>query len=137
MTRISNLLFAVVFLSIFSYLLIYIFASGGGNGGEYWGFDGRIEPHQAAVEAYEAERYEFLALEMQREIGGLVTVSPQLLECSSTAGQIVTTVRHNQGEPVHGPDSVDLAAEFARTYNHRMDGLIRSKLGYRCELRID
>lgn len=137
MVRIANLLIALTLLSIFSYLVIFVSFSVGGNGGEYWGFDGQIEPHIAAAEAYDDGRYEFLALEMKQEMGGLARLSPRPLRCENRDGPIVTTVKHNQNGAIHASDSVRFATEFAKTYNSRMNGLIATTFGIRCEKRID
>lgn len=137
MEQIAKLLFALTLLSVFSYLLIYTSMSVGGNGGEYWGFNGRVEPHIAASNLYKSDKYELLALDIENPLGGRVREIPKPVDCTSIAGKISTITRLNQTEAIHGHDSVRLAQNFSEKYNRHMNSLIRSTFGFKCVQYVD
>lgn len=132
MEQVSKLLFALTLLSVFAYLLIYTSMSSAGNGGEYWGFDGHIEPHFAASDSFAAGNYELLALEISSPLGGRIEVVPRPILCTSISGQISTSIRVNKLDAIHGSDSVRLAKDFLQNYNRSMSSQVRSKFGYAC-----
>ena len=137
MERIAKLLFAVTALSIFCYLIIFSSMSITGNGGEYWGFDGRIEPHRAASRSFSSGNYHLLAVDMEKSLGGRVRIMPTQITCSSFSGTMETTIRLNQIQAIHAQDSVRLATDFAQAYNRHMYSLLRTEFGYKCDVPID
>ena len=132
MEQIAKLLFALTVLSIFAYILIYSSMSSVGNGGEYWGFDGRTEPHIAAGTSFDAGTFELLALDIANPLGGRISERPKPISCSRISGRITTSIRWNELDGIHSSDSVRLAREFSQRYNRYMSGLMQSSFGYKC-----
>ena len=133
MERITNLLFVTTALFIFSVLVIFEFNVAAGNGGEYWGFDGRIPPRRAARFAFEANEKRFLAYSLDTEFRGEVSGAPNAHRCDFHPGIRNGHLRFNQIEARHGYDSERKAEAFAHEF-HFFLGLKISEEGERwCE----
>lgn len=135
--RVANLLIAVTALSIFAYLVIFYSVSSGGNGGEYWDFDGHVEPHRAAADSFTSGDYELLALDMSDALGKRVRIKPTAIYCKSMTRAMITRIRLNSREALHGQDSLRLAEQFLQIYNRQMIGLMQSAYGFQCEEKCD
>lgn len=80
-----------MFLSVFCYLLFFWSMSQAGNGGEYWGFDGHIDPVRAADEYFEANDYRFLELDLRDSLDREFTGTPAVLACE--IGELLLMMR--------------------------------------------
>ena len=137
MERIVKLLFATTLLSIFAYVLIFTSLSRAGNGGEYWGFDGYIEPRPAALKSYEAGDYRFLTVDI-RESG----VSPQILtpnsvQCFVRSSKQNIQTRRAVVNATDGDSSRRFAWRFADEYNDTMTELLYADRNIDCEHPTD
>ncbi len=133
MERIAKLLFATTALWIFSVALIFAMNLVAGNGGEYWGFNGRIEPRHAARNEFEAGEYRFLAYELHSEYGGTQRGFPNVYRCDFHSTVENGHVRFNEISARHGYDSVSKADRFARRYNDVLASYIRMRTDHYCE----
>ena len=137
MVRIVQLLFAATLLAIFSYLLIFTSLSRSGNGGEYWGFDGHIEPRVASQESYDAGDYRFLAVEM-REPGAITHVyTPRATECLRRSSGQRVQIRQAVVNTEVGDRKPHIAWGFADEYNEEMRELLSTDWSFDCEQPID
>ena len=132
MVRIVQLLFAATLLAIFSYLLIFTSLSRSANGGEYWGFDGQIEPSIASQGSYGAGDYRFLSVEM-REPGAISQVyAPSATEClNRSSGQRVSARQALVNVEV-GDRKPHIAWRFAGQYNEAMVELLSEDRNFDC-----
>ncbi|MDJ0711879.1 MAG: hypothetical protein QNJ14_15935 [Woeseiaceae bacterium] len=137
MEYIAKLLFATTLLSIFCYLLFFVSIGQAGNGGEYWGFNGAIEPWRAAAESFEQKDYRSLRIELRDELGGVVRETPGYQECDNHPFGSDNALRTSSNEPIHGVDSIRLARLFAHEYNESMRRHLAEMMNNRCELRVD
>lgn len=137
MEQIGKLVFATVFLSIFSYLLFFSSMGQAGNGGEYWGFSGYTEPRQAAAVSFDEGDYRFLEVTLIDEYGNLYQDAPAYQRCDNHPLGADNALHASATEPIHGLDSTRLAAAFARGYNQEMTWLLRDKMNQRCEIVVD
>jgi len=134
MEQIARLLFATTFLSIFCYLLFFSSIGQAGNGGEYWGFDGYVEPWAAADVSFEKRDYRFLQVAIRNPMGGITHEAPAYQGCDNHPFGKENALRPSSNEPIHGVDSVRLATKFAHRYNQSMTWLLAEKMNRRCEL---
>ena len=132
MERIAKLLFATISLFLFCVVLLFVSVDSAGNGGEYWGFDGRVEPWRAARRSFEAGENRFLAYELETEFRGTVRSSPKAYRCDFHPPGKNGHVRFNQIPARHGYDSVRLAESFAFEYNDRLAALLSYEERYWC-----
>ena len=132
MERIARLLFATTALFLFCVLLIYSFVDSAGNGGEYWGFDGHIEPWRAAQQSFEAGENRFLAYELTTEFRGTIKSSPKAYRCDFHPPIKNGHVRFNQIPAKRGYDSVRKADWFAHEYNDSLAALLSYEERYWC-----
>lgn len=137
MEQITKLLFAATFLSIFCYLLFFSSMGQAGNGGEYWGFDGYVEPWKAAEKSFEKQDYRFLQVAIRDPYGEIVREAPAYQGCDNHPGGKENALRPSSEEPIHGVDSVRLATNFARTYNQSMMWQLADMMNNRCEIWTD
>ena len=137
MEQIAKLLFATTFLSIFCYLLFFSSMGQAGNGGEYWGFDGYIEPRKAAEISFDKEDYRFLQVSIRNPFGGITRDAPAFQDCENYPLGRENGLRPSSEEQIHGGDSVRLATSFARRYNQSMTWLLADQMNQRCELWTD
>jgi len=135
--QIAKLLFATTFLSIFSYLLFFSSMGHAGNGGEYWGFDGYVEPWEAAQTSFENRDYRFLQINMRKPLGGTTRDAPAYRKCDNHPFGKENALRPSSEEQIHGGDSIRLATTFAHRYNQSMTWHLADQMNYRCELWID
>jgi len=137
MVRIVQLLFAATLLAIFSYQLIFTSFSRSGNGGEYWGFDGHIEPRVASQESYNAADYRFLAVEM-REPGAIThEYTPWAIECLHRSSGQRVQIRQAVANTEVGDRKPHIAWRFADVYNEEMRELLSNDSNFDCEQPID
>ena len=136
MERITHLLFATTALWVFSVALIFAMTVVAGNGGEYWGFDGRTEPWRAARYEFEAGEYRFLAYELHSEFGDTERGFPNVYRCEFHSTAENGHVRFNEISAKHGYDSVRKAEWFARDYNDSLAWYIRTRTAYWCEAPV-
>ncbi len=104
---------------IFFVLVLYTMATSVGNGGEYWGYDGRKEPRTAAYEAVLAGDYRFLDVNLRPYQDELTAYTPGLKGCSNYLINELD-VRRSSVEPMHTEDSLKLASRFAQSYNQEI-----------------
>ena len=133
MVQIARLLFATTFVSIFRYLIVYLFIAGAGNGGEYWGFDGHIEPYRAASQAYDAGDLRFLGYDLADEFGQRVRRIPVYSACDNHPYGPEDFYRMNDPEARHGKDSVRLANAFAHRYNDTLAYILDTEMNLICK----
>lgn len=132
MVRIANLLFATTILTIFCYLLFFTSMAYTGNGGKYWGFDGHLEPWRAAADAFEVGDYRFLEVALPDANGTPVRYVPLIAACESHPFGEDNMLRPSSSDPIHGPDSIRLASDFAYSFNSRMATFLEYELGIEC-----
>ena len=137
MEQSTKLLFATTFLSIFCYLLFFSSIGQAGNGGEYWGFDGYVEPWEAADTSFDKRDYQFLQVAIRNPFGEITRDAPAYQECDNHPFGKENALRPSSEEPIHGADSVRLATNFARRYNESMTLRLADKMENRCELWTD
>ena len=137
MEQITKLLFAATFLSIFCYLLFFSSMGQAGNGGEYWGFDGYVEPWKAAEMSFDKRDYRFLQVAIRDPFGGITLEAPAYQGCDNHPLGKEYALRPSSEEPIHGVDSVRLAADFARRYNQSMMWRLADMMNNRCEIWTD
>lgn len=135
--QIAKLLFATTLLSIFCYLLFFSSMGRAGNGGEYWGFNGYMEPWEAADESFQHRDYRFLEVNLRNPLGGMTRVAPAYQGCDNHPFGKDNALRSSSVEPIHGGDSEKLATSFARQYNQSMTWLLADQMDYRCELWVE
>ena len=137
MEQIAKLLFAATILTIFVYLLFFYSIGYAGNGGEYWGFDGYIEPWKAAQDSFEHNETRFLEINLLDANGNLVQYVPLIPACENHPFGGQNFSRPSITEPLHGLDSIRLATEFARRFNSSMASNLEVELGIRCQVFLD
>lgn len=133
MTRISHLLFVVTGVTLFAYLLIYYSMSMTGNGGEYWGFSGTVEPHIAASRAFTGGDYVLLSLRTNSRLNGNIRRVPVPVRCRGSANEIITSIRSSSEAVAKDTDSLRNALEFMEGFNRHMESLMYNAHGYNCE----
>ena len=131
--QIATLLFATTLVTIFSYLLAFYAFSSAGNGGRYWGFDGRIEAQAAAELRYTSGDRRFLAYEFSGPIAGRQRGFDGVYRCDFHDHAPRAHLRLNEIDGRHGADSVSKAASFAREYNDALRALLAAERRYWCE----
>ena len=132
MTRIANLLFAVTLAWIFSVLVTYFFVAEAGNGGEYWGFDGRTEAYLQAGIEFDRKNYLLLDVDITDHLGVRINAPAERLVCRSDSDSIETHSETNSTELLHGSDSARLASEYAYEFNRHMFFILSGMFGYSC-----
>lgn len=132
MEQIVKLLFATTLLSIFAYLLIFTSVGQAGNGGEYWGFDGSVQPFVAAGRSFDAGDYRYLEVDLTDPLGNRVRVTPMYWRCDNHPSGSNNGSRPTLREPMHGGDSVRLATDFALEFNNQLNSLMQSELNICC-----
>lgn len=137
MEQISKLLFAATFVSMFCYLLFFSSMGQAGNGGEYWGFNGYIEPWEAAEMSFDNRNYRFLQVAIRDPLGKTAREAPAYQACDNHPMGKENALWSSLEEPIHGVDSIRLATEFARRYNESMTWLLADMMNNRCELWTD
>lgn len=125
MERIAHLVFAATALFLFCVGIIFAMNVFAGNGGEYWGFDGQIDPWHAADYEFEAGDRRFLAYE-------LTTVFGETRRGFHAPSEFAH-VRFNEIPARHGYDSVRKAHEFARSYNDWLAFSLQTRTDAWCE----
>ncbi len=133
MDRIVKLLFATTALWIFSVLITFMFVWSAGNGGEYWGFDGKVGPRSAAGIALERGENRFLAFDLEGEFGQRLSAAPEAMRCDFHLTSRNGHLWFNEIPARHGYDSARLAETFARSYNYELAALLRSEAEGWCE----
>lgn len=131
--QIAKLLFATTLLALFCYLLFFSAAGHTGNGGEYWGFDGYVEPWDAAQNSFDKRDYRFLQVTLRNSFGGIARDIPAYQGCDNHPFGKENALRPSSEKPIHGSDSVKLATSFARRFNQSMIWLLADQLNHRCE----
>ena len=132
MEQIVKLLFAATLLSIFAYILIFASIGGAGNGGEYWGYDGSIEPHVAASRSFDSGDYRYLEVDLTEPLGKRVQQVPMYWGCRDHPLGREKDSRPMLREAMHGPDSTRLATDFSLRFNNRMNSLMELELDICC-----
>lgn len=133
MERIAKLLFAAIFLSIFSYIMVFSFVSMSGNGGEYWGFDGYVEPYVAASRAFDAGDTRFLKVDLVESNGNRLDNIPHVGACENHPFGVLNAFRPTIVGPMHDRDSIPLARKFALAYNSQMEWRLRNEKYFVCK----
>ena len=123
MVRIVQLLFAATLLAIFAYLLIFASLSRYGSGGEYWGFDGYLEPRVASQESFEAGDYGYLAVEMRKPGAVTHVYTPKATECRHRPSGQRVRARQAVVNTEVGGRKPHIAWRFAEEYNEEMSEL--------------
>jgi len=132
MEQIAKLLFATTLLTIFACVLIFWSTGLAGNGGEYWGYNGQLEPSDAAQNAFSAGDYRFLEVDLTDSNGKRVHVVPMWLRCHDHPPGSELVTRRSAHRLIHGYDSVRLAKNFAEHYNNEMNLLLERYSGVCC-----
>jgi hypothetical protein len=132
MEQIVKLLFAATLVSIFAYVLIFTSIGGAGNGGEYWGYDGSIEPHVAAAQSFDSGDYRYLEVDLAEQLGKRVHQVPMYYGCRDHPLGTQNNSKQMVREALHGADSTRLATEFALRFNNRMNSLMVLELDICC-----
>ena len=133
MERISKLIFAATLLWLFYLLLGFSMTVFAGNGGEYWGYDGVIEPWRAARLSFESGEKRFLAYELNTSFSGVKSGSPKAYRCDFHQKSPNGHLRFNKIEAKHGYDSVRKANSFAFQYNDMLAVLLSQEKKHWCE----
>lgn len=130
---ITQLLFATTFLWIFCVVLGFAFNATAGNGGEYWGFNGYVEPWRAAQIAFDAGDRRFLAYELNTVFAGSERGHPNAYRCDFHVLTPEGHLRFNVIAARHGYDSIRIAHAFAHEFNYILAILIRDAEDAWCE----
>ena len=121
---------------LFAVIVLFTMTTAAGNGGEYWGYDGRVEPWEAASAAFEEGDYRFLDVTLSPYNDKLTDFTPGVMGCESIPGE-VPGLRRSSGEPLHAEDSLRLATDFARAFNRELAAILNSRLQARCVIHYD
>lgn len=122
---------------IFAMLVLFTMATSAGNGGEYWGYDGRIDPREAAFEAFDAGDYRFLDVALPPYEDELTDFTPGVMGCEALPDGDEPVLRRSLEQPMHAEDSLRLATEFARKFNREMALSLNSELQAECRVFYD
>lgn len=133
MEQIAKLLFTATAVSIFCYVIVFAVVDVAGNGGEYWGFDGRESPRIAAVKSFDSGDFRFLSIDLTGQMGQRVREVPYANQCDGHPYGPDNLARPNVIQSKHGQDSIRLATKFARNFNQRMAMLLGHEQYIRCE----
>ncbi len=133
---VSYLLVSTVIV-IFAMLVLFTMTASAGNGGEYWGYDGRVEPLEAASAAFEDGDYRFLDVTLSPYNDKLTDFTPGVMGCEHLPDEYMRGLRSSTGEPLHGVDSLRLATDFARAFNRELAFILNSRLQARCVIAYD
>ena len=117
--QIVSYLLVTTVITIFAVLVLYTMMSSIGNGGEYWGYDGRKEPRNAARESMLAGDYRFLDVNLPPYENRLTSLLPGLTGCTNYVIDQLS-VLHSSDEPLHAEDSLKLAMSFGGAYNREI-----------------
>lgn len=132
MEQISKLLFAATLLVMFAFILIFVSSGLAGNGGEYWGYDGRLVPLEAAQHAVEVGDYRYLEVDLTDSNGKRIHVVPVYARCRDHPLGPTFVTRTSSHELIHGYDSVKLATSFAEGFNNAINNHLVTELGMCC-----
>ena len=99
--QVARLLFAATVLALSTYMLIFTSVRQGGDGGEYWGYDGYEESNVLAVTSFERRDYRFSALGKDHV--------PAILDCENHLFGTEYLARLTTRSELHGGDSIWLA----------------------------
>jgi len=132
MEQIVKLLFATTLLAIFAYILIFTSLGRAGNGGEYWGFDGRLSVADAAQITFESGDHRFLEVRLHQPLEPQNDYVPGVAYCGPEYHEPGLPKRPSVSEPIHGQDSPRLADEFARSFNIAMAEMLNENYDAEC-----
>ena len=90
------------------------------NGGEFWGYDGRISPIQAAHNSFDAGDYRFLHLKITDPLGQRIDRTPDIFRCDNHPHGRDGFKRFNSITSTDDIDGVKRATEFAYKFNFEM-----------------
>lgn len=133
--HVFKLLFATTVVSIFSYLLFFVAIGQAGNGGEYWGFNGYENPHDAAERTFESGDHRLLKVDISTALGKRITAVPIAAFCNDVPFGRDLPSRPSIDELIHGADSVRLATEFAHRYNNIIAFLVSDQMQPPCYIQ--
>ncbi len=133
MEQIAKLLFVTIALFLFCVSLMFSMALYSGNGGEYWGFDGVMEPWRAAKQSFDAGEKRFLAYELDTSFSGIKSGAPNAHRCNFHPESEDSHIQLNEIEAKHGYDSVNKAESFAFRYNDMLAALLSQEEKHWCE----
>ena len=119
-------------MMIFFVLVLYTINTTVGNGGEYWGYDGSIEPYMAAAESFESGNYRFLDVNLPPYDDLLTDFVPGVMGCPQYSDSNELEVFRSSETLLHAADSVRLATGFARSYNQTMARALNRELDAGC-----
>ena len=121
---------------IFSMLVLFTMMSSVGNGGEYWGYDGKVHPVPAATEAFGAGDYRLLDVDLPPYEGEFTDFVPGVVPCDGTLTDYLPGYRRSSSEPLHAEDSLRLATDFAAIFNDELAYWIGSENKEVCAFRL-
>ena len=132
--QIVSYLMVSTVIVIFAMIVLYTSMASVGNGGEYWGYDGKIRPTEAAYRAFENGDRRFLAVALPPHENRFTDFTPGVGACANMPdGNQPSTIR-SHSEPLHAQDSLHLATKFAREYNRDMAWSLNSVYQADCEV---
>jgi len=131
MERIVKLLVAATIATIFGVALIFLLAEFSNNGGQYWGFDGHIEPDVAANASFDSGDSRFLYVSGTRPLGKRVLAAPNHIICTFHESTD-ENLRKNDIEFESNIDDTSTAYRYAYSYNRRIGDLLKSKFPTSC-----
>ncbi len=119
---------------IFSVLVLFTMVDSVGNGGGYWGYDGRVDPRLAARDAFDDGDYRLLDVALPPHDNRLTDNVPGVALCEGGVGKYYAGVRRSSGEPRHAESSIRLATEFAREFNWELALDLNNVFSAGCEI---
>ena len=132
--QIVSYLFLSTTIVVFAILILYAMQTAVGNGGEYWGMDGRTHPRSAAVTAWESGDYRFLDIGLEPHEENLTVAVPGVGVCANHPMGNDIRYRRSSDTPLHAADSLKLATIFAWDYNYALAQHLNWKNDAGCEL---
>jgi hypothetical protein len=136
MMQIARLLFAATVVSVFALILLFYSFGYSGNGGEYCGFDGRIDAREAASASFEEGDFHFLKVDMHSSMGRRLRIVPGVANCTVHPLGLQSNSRASATAPIHGPDSARLAQSFAGAFNLSMVRLLEEERLADCDVLL-
>ena len=118
--QIVSYLMVSTVIVIFAMLVLYTMMDSVGNGGEYWGYDGREDPRWAARDAFRDGDHRFLDVALPPYDDLLTDFVPGITVCAGGTGDYEPGLRRSLSEPLHAELSLRAATEFATEFNREL-----------------
>lgn len=132
--QIVSYLLVTTIMMIFTVLVVFTMQVEAGNGGEYWGYDKKTDPFDAAVAAWERGDYRFLDVNLPPFEEQLTNFVPGVGACTNHPHGDTIRYRHSSGTPLHSDDSLRLAAQFASRFNLTLARSLNFRNSADCEV---